>query len=331
MNTYLYRLTFTGPVHFGATGIGMENSHFTLTSDALTSALVNALCVLGKADEAVEILRSDTPGFILSSLFLYQRSGDEAVRYALPKPLCRPSVDNETLRSFGKEIKKIQYLCPEDVQTWLGDTRLSFDDIERIKVRSESLLKRAYEEELRPRVALDRQSENSSIWRCGVIHFKKDAGLFGLVHVRDDAWKSILESAFIMLGDLGLGGERTYGFGTFEFSGFETPPASWCKEEGTQKRYVLLSSYYPNSKEKPQIKDIFAAWNFFETRGYIVSGRNTTTLKRKRLRMFSEGSVVNQLVRGMLVDVTPDDAQALGLSHIVYRSGLSFLFPWVVV
>jgi len=91
---------------------------------------------------------------------------------------------------------------------------------------------------------------------------------------------------------------------------------------------MLLSSYYPNSKEKPHIRDIFAAWNFFENRGYIVSGRNTTTFKRKRLRMFSEGSVVHQPVRGMLVDVTPDDAQALGLFHRVYRSGLAFLFPW---
>ncbi len=328
MNTYLYRLTFTGPVHFGASGIGMENSHVTLTSDALTSALINALCVLGKADETVEILRGDNPGFILSSLFLYQRSGDGTVHYALPKPLCKPPVDNETIQNMGKEIKKIQYLCPEDTHMWLGDDRLSLDDISQIKTRSESLIKTAYEEELRPRVALDRQSSNSSFWRCGVIHFKKGAGLFGLVHIRDNAWKSVLESAFRMLGDLGLGGERTYGFGTFEFSGFETPPASWFKKERNQKRYMLLSSYYPNSKEKPHIRDIFAAWNFFENRGYIVSGRNTTTFKRKRLRMFSEGSVVHQPVRGMLVDVTPDDAQALGLSHRVYRTGLAFLFPW---
>ena len=192
MKTYLYRLTFTGPVHFGATdGIGMENSRVTLASDALTSALVNALCVLGKADAAMETLLSDTPGFILSSLFLYQRNEDGIVRYAFPKPLSRPPADNQTLQRLGKEIRKINFLCPEDIHAWLGDDRLSLDNIRRIKIRSESLLKRAYREELRPRVALDRQSNNSSIWRCGVIHFEKDAGLFGLVVPHAGTWLEI--------------------------------------------------------------------------------------------------------------------------------------------
>ena len=120
MSTYSYRLTFTGPVHFGASGIGMENSHVTLTSDTLTSALINALCVLGKADETVEILRGDNPGFILSSLFLYQRSGDGTVHYALPKPLCKPPVDNETMVTLERRLKRYNIFARKILMHGLG-------------------------------------------------------------------------------------------------------------------------------------------------------------------------------------------------------------------
>jgi len=37
--------------------------------------------------------------------------------------------------------------------------------------------------------------------------------------------------------------------------------------------------------------------------------------------------VAKEVVKGKMVEVTPDDAQDLGLTHSVYRSGLAFLMP----
>jgi CRISPR-associated protein Csm4 len=50
-------------------------------------------------------------------------------------------------------------------------------------------------------------------------------------------------------------------------------------------------------------------------------------LKRKRVRMIKEGSVLKIPLKGTIVDVTPDNPDQLGLKHKIYRSGLAFLAP----
>lgn len=330
MGTYLYHLEFNAPVHFGATGIGLENSRHALTSDALTSALLNAFNVLGMADDAVQGLMREKPSFVLSSLFPYGPKQKESRVHIVPRPLCRPCSDNEVLRRIGKEIKKINYIDIRDLSAWLGDKLLGEEDIIAIKERGGSFHGDWYETELRPRVALDRNSNNSSIWHCGVVHFRDGAGLYGLAHISDTAWKKKLEAGFNLLGELGLGGERTYGMGTFRFLGFEPAPPAWI-EGVNHGKYVLLSSYYPTTEERERIGETFAAWGFHEIRGYIVSGRNATTIKRKHVRMLSAGSIATHPVIGRLADVTPDGAGMLGLTHKVYRSGLAFLFPWEAI
>jgi CRISPR-associated protein Csm4 len=336
MKTYLYQLRFKGPVHFGTVGIGLENTLEHLSSDSVTSALINAFSVLGGAEEAISALAGENPSFVLSSLFPFGPSEDgSGTAYALPRPLNKPPVENqEILRVLGKDLKRIKYLAPRDFAAWTGESPLSLDEAIAIVNRSQKLAKPWNSQtdtgwwaiELRPRVALDRISNNSSIWHCGALHFQSDAGLFGLVRVIDDSWKSGLSSAFKLLGDLGLGGERTYGMGSFDFSGFEPLDDAWAPlSRSDGKQFVLLSNFFPADDERPLLKDSLVAWDFLETRGYVVSGRMATTLKRKRVRMIAEGSVLKRPLRGKIVDVTPDHSEAFGLTHPVYRSGLAFV------
>ncbi len=338
MAEYLYRLKFTGPVHFGTFGIGLEKTLDYLPSDSLTSALVNAFAVLGMADDVVKALRSERPAFVLSSLFPFGPSGDgKAITYALPRPLTPPLVESpKILQDIWKDVKRIRYLVPEDFFRWIGQKPLNAEEIEATMLRSREIGKAAVggheilwsAAELRPRVALDRSSQGSSIWHCSVLHFHPSAGLYGMIRVLDENWSVDLTSAFRMLGDIGLGGERTYGMGCFEFSGFEPLQSSWPKTPvDSNGSLILLSTFHPSEKELPELNKRLVAWEFSESRGYIVSGRAATTIKRKRLNMFTEGSVFRESVRGELADVTPDDAKTLGLTHNIYRSGLAFLMP----
>jgi CRISPR-associated protein Csm4 len=116
--------------------------------------------------------------------------------------------------------------------------------------------------------------------------------------------------------------------GCFRFSGFEPVRTAWPTVPiEREDRLVLLSVFHPSSDELTVLGERLVAWNFAESRGYVVSGRTPSTIKRKRLNMITEGSVFAKPVKGALVDVTPDGARALGLPHSVYRSGLAFLLP----
>ncbi|MEM4406739.1 MAG: type III-A CRISPR-associated RAMP protein Csm4 [Candidatus Methanomethylicaceae archaeon] len=346
MATYLYRCYFEGPVHFGVAGIGMEGAEPTLSSDSIVSALVNAFSVLkGReaADRLVSELNSERPPFVLSSLFPFgpDKETGNSVTEALVRPLAPPEVESaDIVRAYAKDLKKIKFLSLQDFLLWSGDRPLEEKELETIVSRGQELTEGWWNEELRPRVALDRNSQNSSIWSQAAIWFGKrkvhvdgklfelESGLYGLVHFNDESWKESLAHAFRLLGDLGLGGERTYGFGLFRFGGFEEPNDLWRKVlSGSRRRKVLLSLYYPSEAERQGLAQDLEAWDFIEKRGYIVSGRNTTTIKRKRVRMLVEGTVARRNLRGTMVDVTPENAETLGIPHRVYRCGLAFMVP----
>ncbi len=338
MKTYLYRLQFKAPVHFGITNIGLETTYERLSSDSLTSALVNAFSVLDKAKMVIKALREPQPPFILSSLFPFGPvQGANGPVYALPCPLMNPTVeDDEVFRALGKDLKRTRYLTAEDFFSWIGSKPLSSEELGAILDNSKEVANRWSTEtgkgwwatEMRLRVAVDRESRNSSIWSCNTLHFHEDAGLYGLIRVGDRKWKGQIDEAFRLLGDLGLGGERTYGMGTFEFSGLDPIYNVWPFAQGKNPaRFILLSRYYPADNERPHLRERLESWDFTESRGYVVSGRMATSLKRQRVRMITEGSVLKRPVIGKMARVTPEKSSDLGLHHEVYRSGLAFTMP----
>jgi len=346
MDTCIYYLRFKGPIHFGHEGIGLEEAEEYLPSDSLTSALINAFSILEGPDETakmVDDLSGPAPSFILSSLFPYGPEREEHSRIveAVVRPIVNPPVENrETLRKWSKDLKRLHYLHPQDFSRWIGTKPLGEGEINRMIQRSGSFAKGWWEEELRPRVAIDRESQNSSVWGQACIWFKnretdskgkivcEGAGLYGLLCFSDEKWLDRLASAFKILGDSGLGGERTYGMGLFGFGGFIELPAHWKSLfESKTNRHVFLSVYYPAETEREELRNSLEAWDAVERRGFIVSGRNTMTIKRKRVRMIREGSVSRKNLTGTLVDVTPNNPEKLGITHKIYRSGLAFLLP----
>jgi CRISPR-associated protein Csm4 len=324
MNIYKYELEFLGSTHFGETGIELENVCERVSSDTLFSALLNAINVVygeGKASELIEEFLKDPP-FLISSLFLY---GGET--FYLPRPLFDEHLGDELKKSYGKELKKTLWLSDELFFKWISGTHIQEEDIERMR-KDLANYKNSYTVEIRPRVSLDRATQNSNLYHCGYVHFKKGAGLYGLVAFKNDKYVDLFFDLLTNLGDIGIGGEKTYGSGVFKVERYERISGTF-KEifDLKSSRYVLLSLYHPAPDERMSLQSSAIAFEIIRKKGWIASGRRTLPLKRKSIGFFGEGSVFTFSPRGCLADVTPDSDPYRILAHRVFRYGYAFTVP----
>ena len=321
MEVYIFKLKFKS-THFGETGIDLDNVSEWVNSDTLFSALVNAhkeVYGIKETTEFIEKKKKNSP-FIFSSLFAYSED-----RFFLPKPLVDSQINKELKKQTGKDLKKIKWLDLKYFQKWLrGD--ISEEDVKEMK-SLQTEYRKTYVVDIRPRVTLDRLTSKSNIYHSGFVHFKENAGLYGLVIFSDENFKSRFKNILEILGEMGLGGERTYGCGMFKVERFEKAN-DYFKEVFFEKLdiHVVLSLYHPAEKEFSNLKDNAIAYDIVRKRGWITTGREALPYKRKSVGFFTEGSVFKVKPKGMLVDVTPDGLDN-ALPHKVYRYGYAFSIP----
>lgn len=324
MKAYFYKLKFKGAVHFGETGTYLENVEENFSSDSLFSALINAVSIYYEADEVqrwIEQFKSNPP-FLLSSLFIYNSDN-----YFLPKPLDDSFIPADLRKKTGKEIKKIKWLEAKDFLRWQKGEITELEDINLIKKKLEHY-DNAFKKEVRPRVTLDRDSAQSSIYFCGNIRFQKEAGLYGLVAFKQDEFVERFRIALELLGQTGIGGERTFGYGMFEVEEFK--PVEGVFEEIVNvnpSAYTLLSLYHPSDGEIDTLAEKLIAYDIKIKKGWITSGRTALPIKRKSAGFLREGSVFVKPVKGTLVDVTPENVMPQLLAHRVYRYGYALTVP----
>lgn len=323
MELYLYKLKFKGPVHFGDTGIDLENVVENAGSDTVFSALVNAINIYYGSKEAGELIERflEDPPFLISSLFLYHND-----LYFLPRPMDDSFIPENVKAQMGKDLKKLKWLEKDDFMRWLGRETFTVDDIKEMKEKQDEY-KNAFVKEIRPRVTLDRVTQQSTIYHCGYLYFKKDAGLYGLVAFKDKTFIERFKDLINLLGQTGIGGERTYGCGKFEVIFQSAGNVFKSIFQINSGIYTLLSLYHPAPEEQTNFTDNLIAYDFTRKKGWITSGRYALPLKRKSVGFITEGSVLKRAVRGCLVDVTPDNSPPGFLNHRVYRYGYAFTAP----
>jgi CRISPR-associated protein Csm4 len=135
---------------------------------------------------------------------------------------------------------------------------------------------------------------------------------------RNDEWQERFWEVLQVLGDAGVGGERSTGYGLF--TPLEPHPVDLPDVDGTS-RWVALSSCWPLPGQEG-ILGPGAAYRLENRRGWMDSpdGRN---LRRKSAHMLEPGSVLRVLpghtAYGGLADVTPEIFDA----HVVWRYGLA--------
>lgn len=292
----LVKLRFRAPLHIGSSTLGEEDTHDFAPSDTLFSAICHAyLAAFGK-DELEELLArfDDEPPFRISSAFPYH--GDTLF---LPPPRIAPPENGGESR---KKRKGSAWL-PSDVFSKL----LGGEDVGDVGDFADRLPRK----ELLPRVALDRESSASQIYHVRRTVFPEGGGLWMLVDVEDERMEARLRRSLHLLGDMGVGGERTMGCGFFEPE-FEEAPPDVRGLLGGKAPYIAISRVSPEDGEMGMVD----RYTLVESRGWMASPTGTQR-KRKSVWFFAEGSSFEERPTGRLLDVTPDD----GPGHSVYRYG----------
>jgi len=343
MQTMVYPLRPRAPFHFGVRGVGVEATALTARSDTLFSALcitLRELCDHAELERFVSQFptRKDPnrdPPLLLSAGLPY--AGD--LRF-YPRPLLPvPGLEDDPAEQ--KHQKKITLVSETIFRAWVsgGDVLQHYDRPdrrnllhgERVWVTADErvvLTDRFLDEDTGqvrmwavgdvPRVTVDRVSSGSSVYQAGRVRFAPGAGLYLLVVWRGDGWRDRFWDVLQVLGDAGIGGERSSGYGLF--TPLEPQPVD-LPDLGGADRWVTLSSCWPLPGQEG-ILGPGAAYRLENRRGWMDSpeGRN---LRRKSVHMLEPGSVLRaltgQAVYGGLANVTPKIFDA----HKVWRYGLA--------
>ncbi|HEC91939.1 MAG TPA: type III-A CRISPR-associated RAMP protein Csm4, partial [Candidatus Atribacteria bacterium] len=159
------------------------------------------------------------------------------------------------------------------------------------------------------RVVIDRKTNASNIYYFGEVEYCDNCGLHFLIKLMDDEIRSKVEAAIRLLGDEGIGGDRSYGKGLFEveFDGFE-----WNIEEG---KFLNLSLYLPKENE---IEMVRKGWYEIVNRSGWVYSVDKRGERKRFVRMIKEGSTFsgNKEFYGKLIDVSISEEH-----HHIYRYG----------
>ncbi len=289
---YGIKMRMKGALHAGEEGLGMEEASLVLHSDTLYCAIYGAWQELEPFDE-------DLP-LGISSAYPYCRD-----RFFYPKPhLPIPGFDDPNTReTYAKDIKRAPFVDKVTFDRWLAGEPFDFAGLQS----SLHYLEKHVTRTIRPRVTLDRVTSSSSLYYLGELFFDQevDCGLFFLVDCSPQTWQK-LQGVMKHLGENGIGGERSCGYGRFE----PCFPEGWNRpgaEAGEQ--YVSLSLVLPARAAEAAHAVSYRL---------IKRGGWSQDTPHREVFMFAEGSVFSQEVRGGIVTVA-------NVGHPVYRSGRSFL------
>lgn len=314
------RLHFTSPLHLSRGREYYDESVKVLHSDTIAAALFVAALRLGaREDEALAML----DGCRLSSAFPFYDC-----THFFPKPMARLpfSIQGVKEENSGKLYKKIQYLD----QLWF----------ERMLAGEEQLV--SPEKHLTQKGFLS-EHENPVIFKPDVVQrvtippdnigdpvpffterlfFGKKAGLFVLVEWEDLAVKELFFKAFRLLGDLGIGTDRSTGNGFFyaEMSQLELA----LPENATHQ--CSLGLYLPGEGELQDPDLMKSSWALVKRGGYIAGASDEAhiSLRKRSVYMFQEGAVFpNKSLVGKRVDLRPNWENL----HPVWREGRPIFLP----
>lgn len=312
---YRVRLEFKGPVHFGYKEKTYNITDVFAHSDTIFSGILNCYSLLyGKTSaDALAEKFFKSPPFKISSAFLY--AGGE---FFVPKPL---DMDLTHITGDYKKAKKIRYVPLEFI---LGEHPKGQPQGEyklESGILTKQTMKKPYFILERPRVVIDRKSSSTEIYYVSGCYFAKNAGLWFFLDICDNAEEEKVKAAIRLLGDEGLGGERAYGFGSFN-AYFDEVPLNSVESNKTLGDWLLLSLYFPAEGE--DVGESVKAFSFVERGGYSYSPFGVQ-MRKKRVRMLAEGSVFRKRVEGAILDVS------LGsdTEHKVLKYGLAYMLPFV--
>ncbi|KUK03946.1 MAG: CRISPR-associated protein Csm4 [Thermococcaceae archaeon] len=225
-------------------------------ADTLFGAMATAIGALyggGAIGEFAELFQR---GARISSAFPY-----DGETLFLPKPL------TADLWLYGREnipdlkrLKSAKYLTLEDFERALNLEPFAYTEM-------------PYKIVEMPKVALDRMTNNSSLYFWEEVRFKPNAGVYFFYQGDEKMLKEFIEPALRYLGDSGLGGKGTWGYGIFDF---EIEEIEIKVPQG--EAFVTLSNTLPT--KTPLL------WRLLRKGGWTSWGR------KPKMNFVEEGSII---------------------------------------
>lgn len=333
----------------------MEETGVTLHSDSLFSAICLALRELkGSRWLESEFLAAFlTPGgpppVLISSLYPF--AGEI---FFLPRPLVAPRWPAGADELYLRKKTKAEFVSAEvfrhlvdgrpldgnvlpetgapDADVFVAGTWVSRQELPKLSsvTDAKGAVKPWDREGDAQRVTVDRRSSASDYFVTGRLSFHNRAGLYFLARWArsDHPLRPSVEDALRSLGETGLGGERSSGYGQFEL--VIRDDVDPLPDAAGQPYFTTLSVYCPTTDEVTAgVLGPGASYGLLVRRGWIASPQ-AGSLRRRSVRMLAEGSIMRSVpgrqVYGHLADTTPAEFDpASGRDgHKVYRCGLAF-------
>lgn len=308
------KLKFISSFHSGEREGFFESTDVYIHSDTFFSAFCYSYLLLygeNKLNELLNKFLTDTPPFLISSAFPYWNN-----KLFFPVPL------NQIPETDIKEIKKIKFIEKDGFEKLLNGNRIEeiYKKYTTIPYKNEKgEIQTPYEIVVNPRISIDRLSNSpgENYFHFAEVFYKENSGLFFIVDFKDNSIEKEFMSTIRLLGDEGIGGDRTVGKGHYKIVSEEE--INFILPTDT-KYQISLSLYLPKEDEIIDLQKGY--YEIIERKGYIYSV-HCKSLRRKSVRMFKEGSVFSKGKKGKIIDVTPE----IYNTHRIYRYGLSFPLP----
>ncbi|TKK65852.1 type III-A CRISPR-associated RAMP protein Csm4 [Ilyomonas limi] len=321
------KLHFNTPLHIGRGAIELDKTSSIYHSDALKSALYAV--GLSYYQEWETMPDSFFNSFHISSLFPFCEE-----ELFMPKPYYGIRFDfaKTTEEKQAKKAKKISFISATMFRQWMEqrDKPLAVEEAQVSPGGSylfshPSKTKAFLHAEVQQRVQVPSEGEDgeSRPFYFDRLYFERDAGLFFLVHFHNEMIRQQVLHALAILGELGIGTDRTVGNGLFSFdtkvhiSPFEFPDSS-------QGNFRLnLGLYLPKREEVSLINLDESYWQLNKRGGYIggSSHEKFMSLRKDCIYFFAEGSVfkTDHALKGRYTNLRPEfnDVEL----HPVYRCG----------
>ncbi len=326
----IVKLRFLAPLHLSK---GKEDdygeSEEILHSDTIKSALyVCAREVFGEN----EIGNDDAffKSFQISSAFPFYK--DEIF---FPKPMVKvqPFKTDEIKEELhAKKHKKLSYLGKSYFEDLINDQKLSISkehvtpDGKFVSSHEQviSLKTPIFKSDVQQRVTIPTDyAGNPTPYYVDRLYFTENAGLW-FAFKGDDKAFDLVKKALMLLGDSGIGTDRSVGNGQFEVS-FGSVNLTLPKNASYQ---MSLSLWCPTKEEMADSFLKESSYGLIKRGGYIASPAKAEhlTLRKKSVYMFTEGSIFpnSRNLHGKVCNLKPDIAI---VTQNVWRDGLAFMIP----
>jgi CRISPR/Cas system CSM-associated protein Csm4 (group 5 of RAMP superfamily) len=319
------RLRPVGPWRLGPNSGARERIDSILHSDSLFSAISCAMQQLGFLTHWLSVTaESEQPEVRITSAFPYSQ---QTLFVPPPRHTWPPGAG-------GKVRWKSARLVPLSLapallrEENLDQERWAADPVSGclLPVVKHGVTSPPFRVGLRSTAPVDRISQMSGeAFTSACLEFTPGSGLWCLIIFASDgardSWAGKIRSAFRLLADSGLGGERSRGWGRSRQPQFQDVDVAQfiptVRTEGAEMAYWLLSLYTPANGDTVD-------WRRGDYTLLTRSGRiERSGALKHRSRMVEEGSVVfaSEAPVGATRDIAPE-----GSAHPVYRSGFAVAF-----